>query len=545
MTNNVFLRAAELSESHTPFAIASIIETSGSAPRHKAQLLIEASGQTCGTIGGGMVERHVISEAIAVIETGRSRMVDASMSRSGKNAMGMDCGGAMKVFIDIHNVKPQLLLVGAGHVNQAVAYLAARLGFAITVADSWKPNLAEDRFPRYTQLVNGETIADAIGKITITPDTQVVIATNHEDAEGLISVLKTDARHIGQLASRRKVKTLKAKALENGISVDRFNEVRTPVGLDLGAETPEEIAVSILSEILAISRHKKPVQMSDALTESLKKRVVVRGAGDLATGTAIKLHNSGYDVIMLDLPKPTVIRTNIAFAQALINDDKMIMVEGVTGRKANAVADALAIIEQGDIAVMADPEAASLRQLKPAVVVDAILAKENLGTHKKMASVTVALGPGFIAGEDVDAVIETCRGHDLGRIIYSGEAKPNTGVPGMIGGYGSERVLRSPCSGVVNPLARIGDMVREGQVVATVGKNAEPVITQISGKVRGMINSGLEVSEHFKIGDVDPRGESVDHTTTTDKARTIAGGVLEAVLAMSGKAVQYRQHASE
>ncbi|MCW7551159.1 selenium-dependent molybdenum cofactor biosynthesis protein YqeB [Endozoicomonas gorgoniicola] len=533
MTNNVFSRAAELSDSHTPFAIASIIETSGSAPRHKAQLLVEDSGQTFGTVGGGMVERHVIEEAIAAIKTGQSRMVDASMSRSGKNAMGMDCGGAMKVFIDVHNVKPQLLLIGAGHVNQEVAHLAGRLGFAITVADSWKPNLTAERFPEFTRLVDGDTISEAIAKTTITPDTQVVIATNHEDIEALMTVLKTEARHIGQLASRKKVTTLKAKALETGISPERFNEVRTPVGLDLGAETPEEIAVSIMSEILAISRHKKPAPMGDMVEEGLKRRVVIRGAGDLASGVALKLHNSGYDVIMLDLPEPTVIRTNIAFAQALVNDDRLITVEGVTGCKARSVADALKIIEQRNIAVMADPDAASLRQLKPAIVVDAILAKRNLGTHQKMAPVTLALGPGFTAGKDVDAVIETCRGHDLGRIIYSGEAKANTGTPGVIGGYGAERVLRSPCAGVVTPLVKIGDLVCEGQTVATVGEYAEPVITPISGKVRGMINPGLKVSEHFKIGDVDPRGTSVDHSTTTDKARTIAGGVLEAVLTIS------------
>ena len=533
MTNNVFSRAAELSDSHTAFAIASIIETSGSAPRHNAQLLVEDNGQTFGTVGGGMVERHVIAEAIAAIKTGQSRMVDASMSRSGKNAMGMDCGGAMKVFIDVHNVKPQLLLIGAGHVNQAVAHLAARLGFAITVADSWKPNLAAERFPEFTRLIDGDTISDAISQITINPDTQVVIATNHEDTEALLEVLKTDARHIGQLASRRKVKTLKAKALASGLSPERFNQVRTPVGLDLGAETPEEIAVSIMSEILAISRNKKPVSMADRVTNDLNRRLVIRGAGDLATGAALKLHNSGYDVIMLDLSEPTVIRTNIAFAQALVNDDKKIMIEGVTGRKAHSVAEALKITEQREIAVMADPEAASLRQLKPAILVDAILAKRNLGTYREMAPVTLALGPGFTAGEDVDAVIETCRGHDLGRIIYSGETKANTGTPGVIGGYGAERVLRSPCAGVVTPLVTIGDLVCEGQTVATVGEYAEPVVTPISGKVRGMINPGLKVSEHFKIGDVDPRGTSVDHTTTTDKARAIAGGVLEAVLTLS------------
>ncbi|WP_419831935.1 selenium-dependent molybdenum cofactor biosynthesis protein YqeB [Endozoicomonas atrinae] len=538
---NIFAEAARLYEQNTPFALASIIETKGSAPRHDAILLIQEDGRTQGTIGGGMIERHVISEAIDALKEGRSRVVKGSMSRTGKDAMDMDCGGTMTVHIDVQGIRPDMLLIGGGHVNRAVAKLASELGYRITVADSWEPNLNAKLFPPNTQLILGETIQDAINQVTIRDNTQVIIATNHEDTTALPAILKSPARHIGQLASRRKVETLHNKCLELGISETRFQEVRTPVGLDIGAESPEEIAVSIMGEILALSRGKtlrksggKPAILS-SVTNGHDNLVIIRGAGDLASGTAVKLHNSGYKVVMLDLPKPTVIRTNVSFAGALLNESGQITVEGITAQKARSVADALRIINNGRIPIMVDPDGQTLRQFKPAVLVDGILAKQNLGTHRKMAPVTIALGPGFNAGQDVDAVIETCRGHNLARVIYQGEAEPNTGKPGTIMGYAEERVLRAPCAGQVIPEVAIGELVEEGQIVANISTEIgnQPVITRIGGKVRGMISTGSEVPPGFKIGDIDPRGASVDHTTISDKARAIAGGVLEAILKLS------------
>ncbi len=529
---NIFAEAARLFEQNTPFALATIIETKGSAPRHDAILLVQEDGRTRGTIGGGMIERHIISEALEALQEGRSRVVKGSMSRTGKDAMDMDCGGTMTVHIDVQGIRPDMLLIGGGHVNRAVAKLASDLGYRITVADSWEPNLNAKLFPPNTQLILGETIQDAISQVTIRDNTQVIIATNHEDTAALPAILKSPAHHVGQLASRRKVETLHNKCLELGISETRFQEVRTPVGLDIGAESPEEIAVSIMGEILALSRGKAIRKRSgkSAALSSIANRndnlVVIRGAGDLASGTAVKLHNSGYKVVMLDLPKPTVIRTNVSFAGALLNDSGQITVEGITARKARSVSDALSIINDGNIPIMADPDGQTLRLFKPAVLVDGILAKQNLGTHRKMAPVTIALGPGFSAGEDVDAVVETCRGHNLARVIYQGEAEPNTGKPGTIMGYAEERVLRAPCAGQVTPAVAIGELVEEGQVVASVmsENGSQPVITRIGGKVRGMISAGSDVTKRFKIGDIDPRGASVDHTTVSDKARAIAGG---------------------
>ncbi|WP_263079034.1 selenium-dependent molybdenum cofactor biosynthesis protein YqeB [Endozoicomonas sp. Mp262] len=532
---NIFAEAARLYEQNIPFALASIIETRGSAPRHDAMLLVQEGGETLGTIGGGMIERHVINEAMAALKEGRSRTVKGSMSRAGKDAMDMDCGGTMKVHIDVQGIRPDMLLVGGGHVNRAVAKLAAVLGYTMTVVDSWEPNLNARFFPPQTRFFLGGTITGAIGQATIRDNTQVIIATNHEDTVALPVILKSPARHIGQLASRRKVGILREKCREAGISEARFNQVRTPVGLDIGAESPEEIALSIMAEVLALSKGKALNSGLPCVSINGNRRVVIRGAGDLATGTAVKLHNCGFQVVMLDLPKPTVIRTNVSFAGALLNSNESICVEGITARKACSVSDARRVLDQGEVAVLADPDCHTLRQLKPAILVDGILAKRNLGTTRDMAPVTIALGPGFSAGDDVDAVIETCRGHSLANVIYQCEALPDTGKPGNILGYDKERVLHAPCAGRVLPKAVIGDLVQEGQIIAVIetGEGEQPVTTRISGKVRGLITAGTSVTEGFKVGDIDPRGASVEHTTVSDKARAIAGGVLEAILKLS------------
>ena len=160
-------------------------------------------------------------------------------------------------------------------------------------------------------------------------------------------------------------------------------------------------------------------------------------------------------------------------------------------------------------------------------MIDAVIAKKNLGTRIDMAPLTIALGPGFEAGRDVDVVIETKRGHNLGKIITGGYAEANTGVPGIIGGYGKERVIRSSASGVFKGVKTFGDIVEAGDVIAYVGD--APQHTLISGMVRGMLHDGLEVCEGFKIADVDPRGSGVDYTSVSDKARCIAGSVLEVV----------------
>jgi xanthine dehydrogenase accessory factor len=256
--------------------------------------------------------------------------------------------------------------------------------------------------------------------------------------------------------------------------------------------------------------------------------VVLRGGGDLATGIAHKLHRSGFKVLIVEIERPLVIRRTVSFAQAIFDEESI--VEGIKAVKVNSVKDIYDTWKNGDIPVMVDPECRIVDQIKAGVLVDAIIAKRNIGTNIDMAPVTIAAGPGFNAGVDVHVVIETQRGHNLGRLIFEGCAEPNTGIPGIIKGYGKERVLKSPADGTIKNLLEIGDMVKQGQVISYI--EDIPVIATIDGILRGLIKDGMRVQEGLKIGDIDPRGIKEYCYTISDKARTIAGGVLEAILYM-------------
>ncbi|OIQ58660.1 hypothetical protein MOTE_18480 [Moorella thermoacetica] len=261
-----------------------------------------------------------------------------------------------------------------------------------------------------------------------------------------------------------------------------------------------------------------------------RELVVIKGAGDLASGVAHRLHQSGFQVIMTEIPKPTVIRRAVAFAEAVYNGETT--VEGVTARLVSDPESALAVTRQGEVAVLVDPRAGVIAALKPRIVVDAILAKTNLGTRIDQAPIVIALGPGFTAGKDAHAVIETQRGHYLGRVIWQGEAAANTGIPGEVMGYREERVLRAPADGVFRSCKAIGDPVRAGETVATV--DGIPLRARISGVLRGILHDGLQVTAGLKAGDVDPRGERDYCFIISDKARAIGGGVLEAILHLEG-----------
>ena len=232
--------------------------------------------------------------------------------------------------------------------------------------------------------------------------------------------------------------------------------------------------------------------------------VYVRGAGDIATGVAARLVRSGVSVVMADIAVPTCIRRTICFCEAIRLGE--VEVEGIRARLAQTPAEALAITEAGDVAVVVDPQAKMLGELKPVAVVDAILAKRNLGTTRDMAPAVIAVGPGFTAPVDCDAVVETMRGHFLGRVITQGSPQPNTGVPGMIAGYGKERVIHSPAAGMFRSDRTIGDIVSAGDVIGYAGDT--PMVTQIDGCLRGLLANGVQVTEGFKCADVDPRGES-------------------------------------
>lgn len=250
---------------------------------------------------------------------------------------------------------------------------------------------------------------------------------------------------------------------------------------------------------------------------------LIRGAGDLATGIALRLWRSGIRVVLTDLERPTAIRRTVAFSEAIVYGETA--VEDVTAHLAANADEARALLAQGIVPVLADPGCACREALAPDALVDAILAKRNLGTRITDAPVVVGIGPGFTAGEDCHAVIETMRGHTLGRVIYSGSAIPNTNVPGLIGGFAGERVLRAPADGAFRSVRRIGDLVKAGDIAGYV--SGEPMVCTIDGVLRGLIADGIPVRKGMKSGDVDPRGNVENCYTVSDKATAVGGGVLE------------------
>ena len=263
----------------------------------------------------------------------------------------------------------------------------------------------------------------------------------------------------------------------------------------------------------------------------MKDLIIVRGGGDLATGTIYKLKKSGFPVLILEVENPSAIRRNVAFSEAIYQEQQT--VEDMTCFRAESLQQAENFLQEDKLTILVDPKGEAIARLKPVAVVDAIIAKRNLGTAKTMAPVTVALGPGFVAGEDVDAVVETKRGHNLGRVIWSGSAAPNTGVPGLIGGFGKERVMHSPAQGILKNVKKITDTVTKGEVIAVIetGSDMVPVEASLDGILRGLIRDGYPVTKGFKIADIDPRSEEYENCfTISDKARCIAGGVLEAIL---------------
>lgn len=269
---------------------------------------------------------------------------------------------------------------------------------------------------------------------------------------------------------------------------------------------------------------------SSTLTYSLdsaqKPLVVIRGAGDIATGIAVRLYRCGFNVVMTEIAQPTMIRCTVSLGQCCYQGT--MTVENVTARKASTLHQIREVLANGDIPVIDDEDLKLSRELEPIAMVDAILAKRNLQFSKRLAPITIALGPGFTAGEDCHAVIETNRGHHLGRIYYQGKTQDNTGVPGNIAGFSHQRVIRSPIAGKMKCQVTIGDIVNEGDIIAAIDET--PVFAPLSGMVRGLLNSGISVPSGFKIGDIDPRGETADYLSISDKARAISGSVLEALM---------------
>ena len=258
--------------------------------------------------------------------------------------------------------------------------------------------------------------------------------------------------------------------------------------------------------------------------------VLIKGAGDLATGVALRLWRAGISVVMTDLAQPTAVRRTVAFCQCIY--DGTAAVEGVTARRVDTREEIRSCLRRGEIPVRADPEARLRTWFPFDAVVDAILAKRNLGTRLEDAPVVVALGPGFTAGVDCHAVVETMRGHTLGRVYYQGSALPNTGIPGLIGGFAGERVLRAPADGAFRQILDIGAQVKQGDVAATV--DGVPMTCTLDGVLRGILPDGTPVCKGMKAGDIDPRCKVEHCYTASDKALAVGGGVLEAILHLTG-----------
>jgi len=266
--------------------------------------------------------------------------------------------------------------------------------------------------------------------------------------------------------------------------------------------------------------------------------IAVKGAGDLATGVIHRLARAGFPVVATELPEPTVVRRTVSFAEAVLLGE--MTVEGITAQRASSTQEILELLSQGRVPVVVDPEGRLFRRLHPLALVEATLSKQNTGITIHDAPIVIALGPGYEAGRDVHAVVETNRGHNLGRVYYEGNAEPNTGIPGAIAGYTVERLLKAPVGGKLYGTRQIGDMVQAGDIIAHIHEagcagepcscQPTPIVAAIPGILRGLLRDGLTVKADMKVGDIDPRAAREHCFTISDKSRAIGGGVLEAIL---------------
>jgi xanthine dehydrogenase accessory factor len=266
--------------------------------------------------------------------------------------------------------------------------------------------------------------------------------------------------------------------------------------------------------------------MAPKIERPSKLVILIKGGGEMATGVAHRLFHSGFLVCLTEIPEPLAVRREVSFCEAIYEGQKT--VEGLKAIRVEGQAKVYQAWTKGLIPILVDPQCRVRRKLNPDVIIDAILAKTNTGTQINDAPLVIGLGPGFRAGEDVHWVVETNRGHYLGRVIERGEAEADTGVPGNIGGYTWERVLRAPSAGRFRGRKKIGDRVEQGETVAEVKKL--PVRSQISGVLRGLLRDRGWVEKDMKVGDVDPRATPEHCFMISDKARAIGGGVLEAIL---------------
>lgn len=599
----VLQKAAELHTQHAPFVLVTIVKSLGSTPRHQGKMIVKADGSIIGTIGGGPAEARAIDEALSRLATGESGLskytlnkgstqgvpapvgaievhgggsgtgssphssgsVNLSSSLASKQksyhkptaptgsteVLPMECGGGMDLLFEVYGEAPIMLLIGGGHVNLEIAKLGAQLGYRVVIVDKREEFSSPHRFPMAWKCITAGDLETVFKEISLTKKDVAVIATPDHDESSLRPLLNQHLGFLGMIGSRNKVLRIKQRLLADSFPEELVDQLRAPVGLDIGAETPVEIAISVMAEIMAVVNNLTGKPLSKKFAEL----VVIRGGGDLATGVAHALFQSGLPVVLLEQAQPTFIRRTVSFGEAIFEGTTT--VEGVTARYIEDPAEFRNTLDRGEIPILVDPNMDMVKRLKPTVLVDATLAKRNMGISKDLANRVIALGPGYTAGKDVHMVIETARGHYLGQIITSGSAQPDTGVPGVIQGHSSDRIVRAPQDGYVVDTLEIGSSVTKGDILGYIvadskdangsttvagldasadasksGTSAQktPIIAPLTGVLRGMIHQGVAVRKELKIGDIDPRDNRDHIETISDKARALGGSVLQAIL---------------
>ncbi len=522
---SLFETVSDLVERGEPVALLTVVGKDGSAPRDVGAKMAVTADEAYGTIGGGTVEALAIDEARKVLVDREEPGVRTYELEVGGNT-GMVCGGRMDVFIDRVAGNARLYIAGGGHIGQVLASLGLTMGYDVTVVDDREDYADQDRFPDDVTVIHGG-YGEALADRPMTVETAVVVATRGStfDARAVAAGINGGAGYVGLVASETKARRVLETLADDGYRWEALLRVRSPTGYDLGGSGPEDVALAILAELHAM-RHGADAEPTTPVP--LEDLVVIRGGGDLGSGVVYRLAQAGFPVIVTETASPTVVRRHAAFASAMYEGS--IEIQGVTGRKAETVDEVAHILLDGDVPVIEDPDGEVISRLDASIVVDAIMAKgkRDTGTNRELAAVVIGMGPGFEAGEDVDAVIETDRGHELGRVYYEGTASEYNGVPAAREGYTTERVFYAPTQGSWKREVAIGELVTSGEVLGTV--DGEAVIAEIDGLVRGLVHDGVEVTDGTKLGDIDPRGDAVDPATISDKALCLGGGVLEAIL---------------
>ena len=487
-------------------------------------MLVYPDGGQIGTIGGGEMEARVRAAAIEAMATRRSTDLDFDLLDPQRGDPGV-CGGSVSVHLEVFMPKPHLVVIGCGHVGAAVVELAHWLGFRVTAIDDRVEVADPERLTDANVVLSGP-FEDSVAQAGIDEWTHVVLLTRNTavDAELLPLVLDSPARSIGVMGSARRWATTRPAARRGrcrfrsarpGDVAGRFGDRRRDPGRDRPLDLGRAGRAAAPGAEPGVSPTARPPQLC-----------VLRGGGDLATGVAWRLTRAGWPVVVCELTAPLTIRRTVAVSTAVT--EGAVDIEGIRAVLAPNAVEAAALAADGVVGVMISPE---LPSLDAAVVIDARLAKRNIDTTIDDAPLVIGLGPGFTAGVDCHAVIETQRGHHLGRVLWSGTAAPNTGTPGVIAGKGAERVLRAPTGGAVRWRVGIGDAVCAGEPMGAVG--GVDIAAPFAGTVRGLIAEQVPITEGLKIADVDPRHDPTACQEISDKALAVGGGVVEAVLARS------------